>query len=488
MTGMTVSKARLPLVRPLPRRIVGALQIAAALIPLAFTPGEGVADGIVRQLSGTVEIGRGEPPVWGPAEVDARVAPLDRIRTGGDGRVELVLEAGTLRLHENSLLRLPPASPEADRVELETGHSLFDVLRRGGRLFEVHTPSVVVSVKGTRFGVESSGGRGVVSVYRGEVGVRASDADALVETLVREGFLAVGGGDLPIELDVAPEGDPWLDWQDLRTSARNTTDLETPGSDVERARTSLRRATDGDVLERAAQRKPEIAERLRQLTSGNRTPAPTPAPEATTRETRSNDGNHPASPGVLDTLEAGGGSETRGAGSERDALDSKGDAPESDGRVFDTKGPADDALDSIRVDDLSLDRERQGGLESLDENREGLAIGDSTGASGSLREVVEMQRAETALVPVETSVDIPSLTGGAPLANGETEFSTDHLADFDPRDVMRLMNALQDMQEASGSLARPWTDGDMASFLEAQLVAQGMDAIKAAAMVQGLFQ
>ena len=44
--------------------------------------------------------------------------------------------------------------------------------------FEVHTPDVVVSVKGTRF-VGVDGGPDQVWVYRGTVGVRALSSKAL---------------------------------------------------------------------------------------------------------------------------------------------------------------------------------------------------------------------------------------------------------------------------------------------------------------------
>ncbi len=440
----------LPISGPLGAIAFGSTLTLLALV-LGATPHAAYADGIVRQLSGKVEIGRGEPPAWSPATVDARIAPLERIRTGGDGRVELTLEAGTLRMHENSLLRIPAAAPDADRVELEAGHSLFDVLRRGGRVFEVRTPSVVVSVKGTRFGVDTSGDRGIVSVYHGVVGVRTSEAEQMVETLVREGFLAVGGRDLPIELDVAPEGDPWLDWQDLKTGARNPKGLEVPGNELERARTSMRRATDVDVLKRAAERRPEVAERLRQLKSQNPAGSP-PAAAETATEASAGDTIVPASPGILDTIETGGDTETPEAEGGRDVFDRKGDRFERS-------------------------------------DREGMSLeGMNDSSTGSLREVIEMNRSQEALAPVDTSVDIPAMTGGAPLGNGSTVFSTDHLGDHDPGDVMRLMNALQEMRGAADSFAGPWTDADMMAFLETQLVAQGMDAAVAAAMVQGLFR
>jgi hypothetical protein len=244
-----------------PRLVRGAL---AALATLALSS-DAWADAIARQVSGQVEIGRGTPPVWTPLAVGAHVAPDEKIRTGADGRVELAVDAGTLRVHENSLLSLPAATPDADRVVLESGRSLFDVIRREGHRFEVDTPTVVVSVKGTRFGVETGADSGVVAVYRGVVGVHATEATDVVETLVREGFLATGGGDFPLELDVAPPGvDPWTAWQDFHAGAGPRTTPPTREKEVDRARASVRRTVDIDVVKRASERKPDLAERLRE--------------------------------------------------------------------------------------------------------------------------------------------------------------------------------------------------------------------------------
>ena len=273
---------------------------ALAIVALLATSGLAKADAIVRQVSGTVEIGRGEPPMWGPLAVGARVAPNERVRTGGDGRVELSLDAATLRVHENSLLRLPAADAQIDRVELDSGLSLFDVTHREGHQFEVRTPTVVVSVKGTRFGVESDAEAGVVSVYRGVVGVRASDATEVVETLVHEGFLAMGGGAFPIELDVAPEGDAWSDWQDFQAGATQRSSAKPRESEVERARTTLRRAVDVDVVKRAAERKPEIADRLRKRVEDAKAAV---LRDADSKDPASDDASAPASPGILDALD-----------------------------------------------------------------------------------------------------------------------------------------------------------------------------------------
>ena len=161
--------------------------------------------------TGSVEIGRGEPPTWKRADEGDALAAGDRIRTGEDGRAEIALESSTVRLYPNSLLRLPePSEAGKTAVEMDRGGSLFDVLHRG-ETFEVHTPEVVVSVKGTRFGVGVEGDESAsVAVYRGVVGVRPGAGDAS-ETLVHEGFAAFGHQNFELTWHGTGD-DPWESW------------------------------------------------------------------------------------------------------------------------------------------------------------------------------------------------------------------------------------------------------------------------------------
>lgn len=463
------------------RRHAGLAPIALAFVlaSLLGAPRAAFADAVVRQLSGRVEVGRGEPPVWTPLATGQVVLPNERVRTGPDGRVELALEDSTLRVHENSLLALPPATADAVQVELESGRSLFDVLRREGRRFEVRTPTVVVSVKGTRFGVEAGEQAGVVSVYRGTVGVRATQASEVVETLVREGFLATGGGDQPFELDVVPTGDPWSTWQQFQTGSPSSSATEAPTTELERARASLRHATDGEVLKRAAERRPEIAERLRQHVAETKA-APTEASEADgEKKTPRESGPAPAAPAALDDLEGGG--DGRGDPSEKPG----GRIESADDGGLGGRDPAGDGHDAVRIDDAIRS------VDSIDPVLPAKEV-DATAVAPEVREIqrdlLDVRRVDGSLKAVDSVVDVPTLTGGAPLGNGETTLSTDHLASYDPREVMLLMNALQELQAASDSLARPWTESDMATYLEAQLVGDGLPPAEARALVEGLFK
>lgn len=259
-----------PRFRSAPNAGRAAVLVLAVLAAVLLAPGQGSH---VVSLSGDVEIGRGEPPVFTGAEAGEALSPGDVVRTGGDGRAELDLGRATLRLYPNSLLRVPDASGalstggEAQGVQLDRGRSLFDVLR-GADPFEVRTPEVVVSVKGTRFSVALDDDVAAVAVFRGLVGVRSTAAAAAFETLVREGFVAQGRDSF--ELSLLEGSDPWEAW------GRGGQLPELPRPALERmprdAEATLREARSaaledarGEAVLRAAERHPEVAAELTRL-------------------------------------------------------------------------------------------------------------------------------------------------------------------------------------------------------------------------------
>ena len=248
-------------VRAFRARLLGLAAVSILLIAPAHAARLGA-------VSGAVELGRGEPPVWQSASSGDLLDPGDVVRTGVDGRAEIVLGAGTVRLYPNSLLRVPltavdPAAAEA--IEMERGTSLFDVPRHTGQPFEVRTPEVVVSVKGTRFSVALAGNNATVAVFRGVVGVRSQALDAAHEALVREGFLATGRDTL--EVMVHALDDPWQAWSSGTLPRVPTPEIEKiPGpakaaaaAALDAARTAARR----EALEHAAERHPEVERKVR---------------------------------------------------------------------------------------------------------------------------------------------------------------------------------------------------------------------------------
>ena len=251
-------------IRISPRGSRGTWVLTALLVWAFAAPAFG-DDAFVVQASGTIERGRGTPPRWQPlAEGDA-LAPGDRVRTGRDGRAELVWLGATIRMYGDSLVLLPEGDA-ANGVDLESGSSLFDVEHQENGSFEVKTPDVVVSVKGTRFGVSQADGPPEVSVYHGTVGVRAPGSR---EVLVREGFRAIGGAEAPAEIFLLDHPDPWEHWL---AKPQPRTAMASPPARLadDSAHRSVRHAAKDRALTLALKRNPKLADRLVEVRTGLR--------------------------------------------------------------------------------------------------------------------------------------------------------------------------------------------------------------------------
>jgi hypothetical protein len=231
----------------LARLLLAALPLLAAAAAHADEPRLSLA-------RGQVEVGRGEGGGWRPAREGEALGAGDAVRTGHDGRAEIDLGGATARLYENSLLRLPESSGTSG-VELGEGSSLFDVLRRGEGQgpFEVRTREVVVSVKGTRFGVSLDGPLAAVSVYRGLVGVLAAGATPDGEVLVRDGFAATSGGRGGFELSVLPAFDAWESWTTGGAPPAPPAPASSASAELDAARAAARRDIDSEVRALEAQ-------------------------------------------------------------------------------------------------------------------------------------------------------------------------------------------------------------------------------------------
>jgi hypothetical protein len=167
------------------------------------------ADPALVTVSGKVEIGRGFPPVWQLARSGDTLAPGDSVRTAAGARAELALgDQRVVRVYERSVLRVGTGVTPAGAVrsvDLDEGQSIFDVMKKTiADEFEVITPEIVVSVKGTRFLVAAVDGTDYTAVFRGEVAL----AGGFETVAVRPGMLGAGG-----ELFLAPFSDPWAAWE-----------------------------------------------------------------------------------------------------------------------------------------------------------------------------------------------------------------------------------------------------------------------------------
>jgi hypothetical protein len=203
--------------------ILRSLVFAVALLFAA----NALADASLVSVAGAVEIGSGEPIAWRSARAGDGVAAGESIRTGAGARAEIRLgDQRIARLYERSLLRIgaeTTAQGSVRSVSLDEGASLFDLVRRAiVDEFEVRTPEIIVSVKGTRFLVEASAAADLASVFRGEV---ALHADEFADVSVRPGFTGRAG-----ELEATPFADPWDAWE---TGAPAPTHALVPADDAE---------------------------------------------------------------------------------------------------------------------------------------------------------------------------------------------------------------------------------------------------------------
>lgn len=263
------------------RRITGwiVLPLLLALAMAASSAAAAVPAGLVSSATGTVEIGRGEPPVWQPAREGQPLEPGDLVRTGAGGRAAVEIRGATARLYENSMVRIPlVADGSSGAIWLERGSSLFNVFKRGSQgAFEVQAAEVVVSVKGTRFAVVLETGLAVVSVQSGTVGVRTPESALELEVLVHEGFAAAGGSDRPFELMAISGGDPWGAWEmgaPLPSEIRGLLDAAAaPDPELDAAVEVGRRAAAEELAEIAPVGEPEPGRRKAVTTRLENAPA-----------------------------------------------------------------------------------------------------------------------------------------------------------------------------------------------------------------------
>jgi hypothetical protein len=229
-------------------------------------------------VDGPVDVGRGEPLVWQTASAGMTLEPGDAIRTGAAARAEAFIRGATVRLYENSLLRVAahPAAgtrsgSSADselgatlQLGLDRGRALFDVLLgRETRSVDVETPKVVVSVRGTRFSVDAMDH--AVSVFRGQVAVRGLSSELRDAILVRQGFSAHQLETGKMELLSVPVADPWSSWsQGAHYPAALHEDALRPAREraMEDAAKAARQNAAPRALERAVERNPAVRERI----------------------------------------------------------------------------------------------------------------------------------------------------------------------------------------------------------------------------------
>ena len=121
------------------------------------------------------------------------------VRTGADGRVDLIRAAEVVTLGANTQIEIKDAGSELmTSIIQESGVVTADVERRNVQHFSIQTPFLAAVVKGTKFVVTTDANGASVHVERGVVQVQDTDNELVVD--IKPGQDAVVTQNHPLEV------------------------------------------------------------------------------------------------------------------------------------------------------------------------------------------------------------------------------------------------------------------------------------------------
>jgi hypothetical protein len=201
-------------------QVLGVIVVVAAVWACRGTAEGAELVGELVSASGPVEVRPLGQAVWRIGSQRTVLQPGDMVRTGPGGAAEIAFTSGVVRMDENTVIVLPPpqlvpasaGNSSGLHLFLQGGRALFRVLKdRLQGTFEVITPSIIVGVKGTTFGVEQGPNLGVV-VFEGIVAVSQTGRPDLPSIDVRGGqytFLVQGRLTAPRAYDPGRPAPVW---------------------------------------------------------------------------------------------------------------------------------------------------------------------------------------------------------------------------------------------------------------------------------------
>ena len=169
------------------------LAIAGCMAAFGGPAAAGAVEWTVRTVTGDAQL-QAAGTAWQPLVGGRSVAEGDSIKTAANGRVVLVRGDESITVAANSSFTVAPAANGMlTSIAQKLGTLMFKVHKRADRHFEVRTPYLVATVKGTTFTVSVDGGGSAVHVTEGLVQVGdLKGADLL---LLRPGDTAsIGSG------------------------------------------------------------------------------------------------------------------------------------------------------------------------------------------------------------------------------------------------------------------------------------------------------
>ncbi len=174
--------------RTLGRKLTIALALALATLATAAPAwAQAARAGVVSTLRGTATVARVSLPEPEPLKFRDSVFVRDRITTGDDSLVRMMLGGRAMvTLRERTAVTLTEA-PAAATINVPSGRVMIGVARslmKPGEKVEVVTPNLVAAIRGTAIVVEvttvAAGVRSTVTVLHGLIDVTRYDAGAAV--------------------------------------------------------------------------------------------------------------------------------------------------------------------------------------------------------------------------------------------------------------------------------------------------------------------
>ena len=181
------------------------LVVISFIIPSGFAQGaegEDLYSATLVDFEGEVSIQKQDEEIWLPVEVDIPLEEGDRIKTGKDGHVEILMDDGSMvKLEENSEITIRELAADYQTKSITSslflwfGRVLSNVTKFTNKTsrFQVSTPTLVAGVRGTEFIVETTDSELTeVGVFDGEVAVGGLDKEGRLikesEVVLNKGF------------------------------------------------------------------------------------------------------------------------------------------------------------------------------------------------------------------------------------------------------------------------------------------------------------
>jgi len=183
------------------------------------------------EAKGAVEMRANEKAAWAKAETNQNLAIGAAVRTGADGKASI--KAGDVagaNLTANTSVEIASLTREGDTTKSEvkalTGKALFLVnkLKTEQSSFKVQTPTAIVGVRGTAFGVQiaDNAESSRIACFTGEVSVRGTGAEQDEVVLKEKTGTNVVKNKKPTPPEALPDNE-LTEWERVKAEVQTST-------------------------------------------------------------------------------------------------------------------------------------------------------------------------------------------------------------------------------------------------------------------------